>query len=203
MKKTLIGAVFLLLCILFALCAAAEQYSEGYFLYTVTDDSVTITGYFGREENVQVPSTIAGLPVNTIGEGAFVDTGASSVTLPDTVTTVQENAIGTGVRVSFDTGPTATPEVKATPAPTQRPETRPARTEAPAVSPTPAPAATWEAVSYEETEDELTEEDIEAARLLTESTEAQTTGGAFLSNLFSTITAAMLAVILAVCTLFV
>ena len=43
---------------------------------------VTITGYTGRASALVIPATIEGLPVTTIGEGAFsLCTGLRSVTL--------------------------------------------------------------------------------------------------------------------------
>lgn len=50
---------------------AFAEYNHGYFKYDVADGSVTITGYVGSDEAVTVLNTIAGNPVNVIGEGVF------------------------------------------------------------------------------------------------------------------------------------
>jgi hypothetical protein len=81
---------------------AAETYTEGYFYYQVENDSVIITGYFGTESVVTVPSMIAGVPVNTIGEGAFVNTTVKTLNLPDTIMTIENGAIGSGVNVIYN-----------------------------------------------------------------------------------------------------
>lgn len=71
-----------------------KTYSEGYFYYTVADESVTITGYFGHEKTVRVPERIAGYPVNAIADGAFKDTGIETLYLPDTIMYVGEGSAG-------------------------------------------------------------------------------------------------------------
>ena len=86
------AAAVLLVCALFGgtvlhVSAADRPYSEGYFHYDLTEDGVTINGYFGREETVVVPARIADKPVTRI-EGA-VFAGAATVKrvdLPETLT---------------------------------------------------------------------------------------------------------------------
>ena len=80
----------------------ACAYTEGYFEYEVTDSSVTITGYFGRETDVTVPAMIAGNPVNTISTGAFINTTVKTLNLPDTIMTIESNAIGTSIKVVYN-----------------------------------------------------------------------------------------------------
>ena len=75
--------------------SAAEVYTEGYYQYFVEDQSVTILSYFGNEEEVHVPSSIAGDPVNVIASGAF--SGCESVRviyLPDTIMSAENGAFG-------------------------------------------------------------------------------------------------------------
>src|SRR5215468_12328316 len=75
------------------------------FSYTNTNGTITITGYIGPGGDVVIPSTIAGAPVTSIGDGAFSfinnpfslssPTGLSnmtSVTIPDSVTNLGEGA---------------------------------------------------------------------------------------------------------------
>src|SRR5262249_13395965 len=71
---------------------------------TNTNGTITITGYTGPGGDVVIPSTIAGLPVTSIGDAAFSfvnPTGQSSmtglsnmtsVTIPDAVTNLGEGA---------------------------------------------------------------------------------------------------------------
>ena len=100
---TLVAAAMLSLALLATPALAGPTYTEGYFYYTVADESVTITGYFGRESEVRVPSSIAGYPVNSIGSGAFAGSTVSTIYLPDTVSYVAEGATGTA-RVVFGDG---------------------------------------------------------------------------------------------------
>ena len=58
------------------------------FSYIIENDLITITSYNGQETAVTVPSTINGLPVIVIGEGAFRGTEVKKVTLPDSITHV-------------------------------------------------------------------------------------------------------------------
>ena len=83
MKKltAILSALVLILSVTPA--AFATVYSEGYFKYTIADESITITEYFGSEETVTVPAMIAGIPVNTIASGAF--SGSGSTTPPASV----------------------------------------------------------------------------------------------------------------------
>ncbi len=86
------------LCYAFTVSACAD-YVHGYFRYTISDGSVTITAYTGDEAVVTVPAMIAGYPVSTIASGAFADCPeVTTVYLPETVTSVQGGAFaGQGV----------------------------------------------------------------------------------------------------------
>jgi len=77
----------------FALGLGAWQASAqvaGY-TYTTNNGTITITGYTGPGGSVEIPSTINGLPVTSIGLYAFFNqTNPNSVTIPNTVTSLNE-----------------------------------------------------------------------------------------------------------------
>lgn len=56
------------------------------YLYEITKGSVTITKYVGSDTDVTIPASIDGLPVTSIGEGAFSGTAVKKVTIPQGVT---------------------------------------------------------------------------------------------------------------------
>lgn len=64
--------------------------------YIINDDNtVTIMIYNGFESDLVIPKKINGLPVNTIGEYAFVGSiGLTSVTIPESVTSIRMYAFG-------------------------------------------------------------------------------------------------------------
>jgi hypothetical protein len=97
------------LAVLPAAAADEQVYTEGYFYYTVSDQSITIVGYFGTEAIVTVPASIAGIPVNAVGPNAFAGTGVQILYLPDTVRELGENATG-NADVRFIGQPTTEPQ---------------------------------------------------------------------------------------------
>ena len=52
------------------------------FDYIIENGGITITKYIGKKTSVQIPNTIAQLPVLKIGENAFFESKVKSVTLP-------------------------------------------------------------------------------------------------------------------------
>ena len=62
--------------------------------YKIVDNEVTITGYKeGIPAELNIPATIDGYPVTTIGDFAFVSCDSlTSVTIPDSVNSIEENA---------------------------------------------------------------------------------------------------------------
>lgn len=75
-----------------SISASAE--TSGDYEYELLDDgTVEITGYNGEDENVTIPSAIAGKKVTSIGDGAFYEcTSLTSVTIPNSVTSIGDNA---------------------------------------------------------------------------------------------------------------
>jgi PKD repeat protein len=63
------------------------------FTYTSDGSSITITEYTGSDGTVIIPAEIEGLPVTTIGAGAFADcSGLTTLSIPDSVTTIGTRA---------------------------------------------------------------------------------------------------------------
>lgn len=84
-----------------AVCAE-DEYTEGELIYIIENESITITGCFGRNAEVEVPAMIAGMPVSTIAENAFTSPNIKEIHLPETVMTVREGAISPGIKVVFE-----------------------------------------------------------------------------------------------------
>ena len=103
MKKLIPVLLSLLMALaMTATALAATVYTEGALHYTIADESITITGYFGKDAAVTVPASIAGIPVNTIAKGAFTDNdNVKTVDLPDTITAVEEGAFASGITVNY------------------------------------------------------------------------------------------------------
>ena len=103
MKKLIPVLLSLLMALAVAVPAFADTvYTEGALNYTIADESITITGYFGKDAEVTVPASIAGTPVNTIAAGAFAhNDSVKKVNLPDTITTVEEGAFAAGITVNY------------------------------------------------------------------------------------------------------
>lgn len=71
--------------------AAEEYYTEGYFKYTISNDSVTIISYFGSESDVVIPDYIAALAVTRIESSTFAgNKTVTAVTIPQTVTSIDD-----------------------------------------------------------------------------------------------------------------
>jgi len=81
--KTLLPLLLFLLVMLPAVVQAQFNYTDN------GDGTITITGYYGPGGAETIPSTIDGMPVTSIGDGAFYGcTGLTGVTIPDSVTSI-------------------------------------------------------------------------------------------------------------------
>jgi hypothetical protein len=78
--------VFLAVLLLLFLLPAAVQ---AQFNYTISNGSITITGYTGPGGAATIPGAITGLPVNKIGEYAFAYCpGLTGVRIPNSATDI-------------------------------------------------------------------------------------------------------------------
>ena len=105
MKKLIpvLLSLFMVLALTGGTALAETVYTESALNYTIADESITITGYFGKDEEVTIPASIAGIPVNTVAKGAFADSSyVKTVNLPDTITTVEEGAFAAGITVNYN-----------------------------------------------------------------------------------------------------
>jgi len=62
------------------------------FTYTTNNGTITITGYTGPGGVVSIPDTINGLPVGSIGVGAFARASVTSVSFGDGISSIGEGA---------------------------------------------------------------------------------------------------------------
>lgn len=64
---------------------STEPPASATYTYTVSENTVTITGYSGNETRLVIPDNIDGLPVSTIGREAFKNSILVEVVIPDSV----------------------------------------------------------------------------------------------------------------------
>jgi len=62
------------------------------FSYTSKNGAITITGYSGSGGTVNIPNSIAGQPVTTIGDSAFFSSSVITVTFPNSLNSIGNNA---------------------------------------------------------------------------------------------------------------
>ncbi|MBR2315749.1 MAG: fibronectin type III domain-containing protein [Clostridia bacterium] len=86
-----------------------EEFVEGDYKYTVTDEIATITRYTGDGGCVTIPDELGGYPVTVIGEGSFsaYTYNLTSVVIPDSVEIIEGSAFSQCQRlqgVTFGSG---------------------------------------------------------------------------------------------------
>lgn len=93
-KALLLMLSFSLLLCLVCFNASATEYTEGNFIYSVTDKKATLEGIKGSlSGEVIIPATLGGYPVESIGSDAFeYNSSITSVVIPDTVTEIGYDA---------------------------------------------------------------------------------------------------------------
>lgn len=103
MKKILNILIIPIILLSFCINVFAETiYTEDTLKYIIKDNEVVIVKYFGTEEEVTIPRTINSMPVTTIASGAFVDTYAKKVIIPDSVVYVEAGAFSSSVEYNWD-----------------------------------------------------------------------------------------------------
>lgn len=70
----------------------AKETDESLFSYICSDESATVTGYYGREDRCVLPDTLGGLPVRVIAQGAFENAEFTEFVCPDTVQIIEDGA---------------------------------------------------------------------------------------------------------------
>ena len=80
-----------------------QEATEGLIFDLIDGVSYAVMEYVGTSAEVYIPSTYQGLPVTTIGGGAFYDcSGLTSITIPDSVTSIGRSAFY-GTAYYYDT----------------------------------------------------------------------------------------------------
>lgn len=77
---------------------------SGDYCYDDIGGAASIVGYTGVDTILTIPAMLDGLPVTTIGYGAFMSCSLTSVTLPDSVTTIDGQAFYACALDSLDLG---------------------------------------------------------------------------------------------------
>ena len=82
-----------ILAINFAAPGGVRALTSDGFTYIVEDGAVTLTGCDGTcPTNLVLPTTLGGLPVTKVGDGAFPSLGLTSVTLGDSLVSIGQSA---------------------------------------------------------------------------------------------------------------
>jgi hypothetical protein len=92
-KMAIVGRVFVSWILPLLLMLALPAVVRAQFDYAVTNGTITITAYTGSGGAVTIPSVVAGLPVTSVGDGAFFSlNNLTSVTIPNGVTNIGDMA---------------------------------------------------------------------------------------------------------------
>ena len=95
MKKSLLIALTMLFAVMFSVTGMADEpeaLAEGDFRYFINDDdTVSISGWYGDDKELKIPSEIDEKPVTVIKKRA-VDWrfGLESIEIPASVTTIED-----------------------------------------------------------------------------------------------------------------
>ena len=88
-----LSLVILMASLPLAMGVAAEEHTDGDFVYSVADGEATIVQYTGKQKTVKIPDKLGGCPVVAIGKTAFSDAeNLTEVTFPKTLETIGGNA---------------------------------------------------------------------------------------------------------------
>lgn len=69
-----------------------DEYGEWTYKLNSNGDGCIITGYDDSMDDIEIPSSIDGLPVVEIGYSAFSFCGITSITIPNGVTSIGDDA---------------------------------------------------------------------------------------------------------------
>jgi hypothetical protein len=78
-----------------------EPSAENAYRFEQSDEGIVITGYYGPESELHIPDRLAGLPVTTIGEGAFSENLLKMVHIGANVH-IGSDAINNGFHQSYE-----------------------------------------------------------------------------------------------------
>lgn len=92
MKLNRIISIALSFAVLLSVVCFDVSAAGGDFEFEITDGSAEVTAYNGNAADVDIPETLAGFKVTSIGEDAFRKNGLKSVSMPDTVKTIKKSA---------------------------------------------------------------------------------------------------------------
>ena len=95
MKKRILSIMITIcmLCVLMPTTVFAATTIDGQFNYSESDGKITITKYIGTYTTVNIPDTINGNPVTSIGQGSFDRCyNLRSITIPSNITSIGDDA---------------------------------------------------------------------------------------------------------------